>query len=146
MKPLRTALLLLTAALWLAGCSTPASRIKKNPELFASFPPEIQEKVRAGKVEPGFNKDMVSIALGQPDRTYTRTTEGGTADVWAFVDYRYTYEQQMVQGTFNYRDDKGRMRTAHDNVWVNVENRTEYEKMRVEFRNNLVIAVEQVDN
>ncbi len=139
-------LLLLLSALWLAGCASPASRIKKNPELFASFPPEVQEKVRQGKIEVGFNSDMVTIALGAPDRTYTRSTAEGTAEIWAYVDYRYTYEQQMVRGTFHYRDDQGRMRTAHDNVWVDVENRTEYERMRVEFRNKLVTAIEQEQN
>ena len=145
MKTLRL-LLPLLAALWLAGCASPASRIKKNPELFASFPPEVQEKVRQGKVEVGFNTDMAAMALGAPDRTYTRSTAEGVAEIWAYVDYRYSYEQQMVRGTFHYRDDQGRMRTAHDNVWVDVENRTEYERLRVEFRNKLVTAIEQEQN
>ncbi len=145
MKTLRL-LLPLFSALWLAGCASPASRIKKNPELFASFPPEVQEKVRQGKVEVGFNTDMVAMALGAPDRSYSRSTADGTTEIWAYVDYRYSYDQQMVRGTFHYRDEQGRTRTAHDNVWVDVENRTEYERMRVEFRNKLVVAIEREQN
>jgi len=78
-------LLLLGAGL-VAGCSSStASRIKKNQELFDSLPPAAQASIRAGKVEVGFTPDMVRLALGEPDRLYVRTTERGSAEVWAYA-------------------------------------------------------------
>jgi len=78
-------LLLLGAGL-VAGCSSsPASRIKKNQELFDSLPPQAQASIRAGKVGVGFTPDMVRLALGEPDRLYVRTTERGSAEVWAYA-------------------------------------------------------------
>ncbi len=37
--------LVLWLALALVGCATPATRIRENPTLFASFPPEVQAKL-----------------------------------------------------------------------------------------------------
>lgn len=145
MNILRTFFFLL-AMLALAGCSSPASRIKKNPELFASFPPDVQEKIRQGQIDVGFTPDMVNIALGAPDRSYTRTTSAGATQIWSYVDYRYSYEQQLARGTFQYRDERGRMRTTSDSVWVDVENRTEYERLRIEFQDGRVVAIEEAHN
>ena len=41
-------------AAFLFGCSTPESRIRRNPELFAQIPPAQQELIRKGEVALGF--------------------------------------------------------------------------------------------
>ncbi len=46
----------------------------------------VQEKVQAGKVDLGFTQEQARMALGNPDRTYTRTTNDGTSEVWAYQD------------------------------------------------------------
>jgi hypothetical protein len=69
----------------LAGCATtPADRISQNRAAFDSWPAEVQAKVRAGQVGLGFSEEQVLMALGEPDRTIARTTEQGTAIVWAY--------------------------------------------------------------
>ena len=71
----------------LAGCATtPAERIAKNHAAYAAWPPDVQARVTAGAVAPGFTPAQVRMALGEPDRTYTRTTEKGTDEVWAYRD------------------------------------------------------------
>ena len=80
------AFLLLVCAGFVFGCtSTPDSRIKKNQQLFDSLPPQAQAEIHAGQVGIGYTPDMVLLALGQPDRRYTRTTQSGVSDVWAYT-------------------------------------------------------------
>lgn len=68
----------------LAACGTPQSRIRKNPGLFASWPPEIQSRVKAGEVDVGFTAEMVRMALGSPDQKFMRTTETAAEEVWIY--------------------------------------------------------------
>ncbi len=82
----RLAFAVLAGALAFAGCSTPDSRIEKNSAAFASYPPAVQAKIRAGEVEVGYNEEMVQIALGKPDRTYRRQTAKEETVVWAYAD------------------------------------------------------------
>ncbi len=98
--------------------------------------------IRNGSINIGFSTEMVTMALGTPARIYTRQTERGWSEVWAYTAFRITTERQRVNATFNYKDDRGRMRTANDWVWVDVNRETEYERMRVEFNNNKVFAFE----
>src|SRR4051812_12610232 len=70
-----------------AGCSTPATRIRRNPELFAQLPPEQQDMIRHGQVAVGFNAEMVRLALGEPDRYTTRTDQDGASEIWHYITY-----------------------------------------------------------
>ena len=144
MKSLRLILPAAVMLALLAGCNTPDSRIKKNPALFASFPAEIQEKVRAGKVDLGFSRDMVSMALGKPQRVYTRRTATGQIEVWAYSGYETHMDRQRVDGHVRVRDAGGAYRTVYDSFWVDVEQRVEYDRLRVEFTGDAVSAVENV--
>lgn len=72
--------------LTLAGCSSVDSRIAKNREAFASWPAEVQSKVVQGQIDLGFTTDQVRVALGEPDRVFTRTTADGTSEVWSYRD------------------------------------------------------------
>ena len=133
-------------AVVLAGCATPESRIRKNPEIFAAFPPEVQANVRQGKIEIGYTTDMVTIALGQSDRQYKRKTAAGESEVWAYTDNYVTTERQLVSGPFRYRDSSGNYHTTYDNAWVDVQQRREYERLRIEFENGKVKAIEQLEH
>lgn len=73
------------ALLW-AGCSTVDSRIAKNRAEFSSWPAAVQDKVVAGKIDLGFTPEQVLMALGEPDRRFTRTSTDGTTAVWSYRD------------------------------------------------------------
>lgn len=77
-----------TLGVWLAGCSTVDLRIARNREVFSTWPPAVQEKVAAGQIDLGFTSDQVRVALGEPDRVFTRTTADGTSEVWSYRDRR----------------------------------------------------------
>jgi hypothetical protein len=85
---MKSLLLVLSAsmALLAAGCSSVDSRMKKHEEAFNTWPPAVQEKVRAGEVDVGFTEEMVLVALGEPERRYSRTTASGQADAWVYAD------------------------------------------------------------
>ena len=85
------ALVVLALALVAAGCSTPDSRIEKNSAAFASYPPTAQAKIRAGEVEIGFTGEMVTLALGKPDRVLRRQTAEGESAVWIYADKSPTF-------------------------------------------------------
>jgi hypothetical protein len=141
---MRAVLAALGFAALLSACSSPSGRISKNVEVFAEFPPAIQEKVRKGKVELGFTEDMVFIARGKPDREYVRQTQTGTSRVWSYVDFTYWVDRQRVAGEFQVRDPGGGYRTVKDSVWVDVRQERELEKVRIEFRDGRVVAIENV--
>jgi hypothetical protein len=77
--------LFLTAALAMAACSTPQSRVKRHQAAFDAAPAAAQQKMLAGEVDIGFTPDQVLIALGDPERVYTRRSSGAaTQEVWAY--------------------------------------------------------------
>jgi hypothetical protein len=88
----KTSLLYCAAALgavWLAGCSTPETRIRDNPEAFARLNPDQQALVKTGQVGIGFDMSAVKLALGEPDRITLRTNAAGQTQVWHYVEYVY---------------------------------------------------------
>lgn len=74
---------LLLAAV-LAACATPQSRIKKHQSDFDSYPPAVQQKIRDGQADVGFTKEQAAMALGKPDRMFTRKTANGDQEIWAY--------------------------------------------------------------
>ncbi|MDI1319281.1 MAG: hypothetical protein PSW75_03680 [bacterium] len=71
----------------LAGCSTPDSRIARHRAAFDQLPAAVQQKIRAGQVDVGFTPEMVQLALGEPDRVFTRRSENGDTEVWGYQDH-----------------------------------------------------------
>lgn len=86
MKTKRLTLVLVSCGLLAAGCSSLSSRIAKNREAFASWPPAVQDKIIAGKIDVGFTPEQVRMTLGEPDRVFTRTTADGTSEIWSYRD------------------------------------------------------------
>lgn len=72
----------------LVGCSTVDSRIARNRAAFESWPLEIREQVAAGKIDLGFTREQARMALGEPDRVFTRTTVDGAEEVWSYRERR----------------------------------------------------------
>lgn len=137
------ALVVLTGLL--VGCATPESRIKKNPELFNALPPAVQENVRQGRVDIGYSKDAVQLALGAPNRQYTRKTADRLTEVWSYTRDEIHRDRQRADVRINTYDSKGRRTSVSDWVWVDVENRQEYERLRIEFTDNAVSAIESME-
>jgi hypothetical protein len=67
------------------GCSTVDSRIGKSKSEFQTWPADVQAKIRAGQIDVGFTPEQVEVALGEPEKKYTRKTVKGTAEVWAYT-------------------------------------------------------------
>jgi len=124
------ALLLLTA-----GCASVDSRVSEHKAAFDSWPADVQEKVRAGKVEIGFNSEMVEVALGKPDRLSSRTTAGGQADVWVYFDKGPNFSIGLGVGSYNSSSAVGAGVTVGDDF-------RDDEKMRVIFEGGRVTAIE----
>lgn len=75
----------LAVTLMMAGCqSTPETRIATQADAFAAMPADVQEKIRAGKVEVGFTAEQVTLAKGKPDLVNRRTTAEGEAEIWSY--------------------------------------------------------------
>ena len=107
---MKTSHSLLTAALVgltlaVTGCSTVDSRIAKNRAAFNSWPPAVQDKVVIGKIDIGFTPEQVRVALGEPDRVWTRTTADGTSEVWSYRDRgpRFGFGVGVGMGSFGGR-------------------------------------------
>jgi len=136
----------LVSVLLLSSCATPDARIKRHQDLFDTFPPDVQERVREGKIDLGDTEDMVFIALGKPDREFTRRTAAGERTVWSYTDHYSQTRRQLVDGQFRVRDSRtGHVHSVRDSVWVDVPTYHEYDRLRVEFDGGLVVALEELN-
>src|SRR5581483_663254 len=99
-KSLFAGLLVARGAAVLAGCNTADSRIARNRAAFEAWPPDVQEKVIHGQIAVGFTRDQVAVALGQPDRVFTRTTADGTTETWAYRDHGPRFSFGVGIGSF----------------------------------------------
>jgi len=142
MKPL-VKISALLSFLMLAGCATTESRIAKNQEVFDQYDPETQTKIKSGDVELGFDEQMIYIALGEPDRKYSRETLNGITEVWAYNSYESRMRRKLIPVRYRVRDGNGRLRSRSDHVWVDVNNRIEYERLRIEMTGGKAVAIER---
>lgn len=125
---------------FLAGCATPAARIRQNPEPFAQLAPDQQEMIRRGQVAVGFTAEMVRLALGEPDRYSTRTDADGTSEIWSYVTYDGPTGVPLYRGWYHRYHMWGDPLYPY---YLSVPGRREREHFRVIFRNGRVTAIEQ---
>jgi len=120
----------------LTACSTPDTRIADKRTVFDQYSPEVQQKIRAGQVDVGFTKDMVLMSLGEPARIFTRKTEAGDTDVWGYHDNtpRISFGIGLGSG--------GRRSSVGGGVEMSTGGYDPEEKIRVEFRQGLVSAID----
>lgn len=95
------ATLMLALVVWLAGCASPDARIKRSPEVFARLSPEQQALVKEGRVGIGFDADAVRLAVGAPDRVWTRTDAKGTSEVWSYTSWESDVGQPLYRGWYH---------------------------------------------
>ena len=127
-------------ALGLAGCSTPETRISRSPELFASLSAADQQTIKEGRVALGFTPEMVKLALGDPDRVWTRTDSSGVSEVWRFM----TYESDA--GVYLYRGYYHRHYFYGDPFfpyYLNYPARRERDYLKITFTGGRVSAIEE---
>lgn len=93
------AAVLVLAALF-AGCATPDTRIHRSPEVFARLTPAQQALVRQGKVAIGFDADAVRLAVGLPDRKWTRMDAAGTREVWSYSTWENDRGQPLYHVSY----------------------------------------------
>jgi hypothetical protein len=121
-----------------AGCaSSPQSRIKDKQAAFNSYPAEVRAAIERGQVAVGFTPDQVRLALDEPDRVLSRTTEGGYSEVWIYREKNARFGLGLGVGMSNNSMGGG--------VGVSTGGR-EFpdERMRVIFTAGRVSAIEQV--
>ena len=126
-----------------AGCATPSSRIQKNQETFDSFPVAAQARIRGGQIDLGFTPEMVRIALGEPQRTLLRRTPEGDAECWLYLDTVRRYERQRADVDGLSLSSPGGTRAVGGSIWINVMQEREFVRVRVEFRDGTVTAIEE---
>jgi hypothetical protein len=150
MKTTRFLLLLaaVSGAAWLTGCSTPETRISSNPEVFARLTPQEQSLIRAGQLGLGFTAEAVKLALGPPDRVTMTTDASGQLEVWHYAETVY-YDGAFLYGG-PYWGGWGRRGRWWGGYWGGygdgpypVGPVNTYDRFRVEFRNNKVVAFSQ---
>jgi len=88
------------AAIALTACNTTGSRIGKEQELFDSYPPEVQQNIRDGIIEVGYTREMVVMALGEPDRKVEAEPKNEVAEIWTYRKSRPGFGIGMGQGGY----------------------------------------------
>lgn len=134
-------ILVLCAAL-LAGCATqPDARIRRSPEIFARLTAEQQELVKAGKAGIGFDQDAVRLAMGEPDRKWTRTDASGVREMWIYTDWENTAGQPLMRGWYH------GYQTVSPAYYLNAPARRERDRFKVVFgADGKVAAIEQAED
>jgi hypothetical protein len=138
MRPIPLALCLASAVFLTACSSTPDSRIARSQAAFNQYPSAVQQKIRAGEVDIGFTPEMVLLALGEPARQFTHQTEAGTVELWVYHDTGPRFSFGLGVGSF------GRHSATSVGVGGSTGGYDPEEKMRVEFRDGKVTAVEHM--
>lgn len=127
----------LTAVLILAGCSsTPDQRIAQNEAAFAQFPSDVQQNLRAGRVDVGYTESMVLIALGDPARRFERVDTTGRSDVWVYVRSAPRFSFGFGVGSV------GRHSATSVGVSTSTGGYHDDEALRVEFQQGRVTRIE----
>jgi len=124
------------AALFLAGCSTPESRIKNNQDLFNRLTPAQQELIKKGQVALGFDADMVHLAIGEPDHIRVRTDAKGTSEVWIYSTWESSSGVILYRGWYHRRYD-----TLYP-YYLETPTRRERDHFRVTFKDGKVASIE----
>ena len=143
MNPLRLVCFALPLATLLAGCATPEKRIQQNQDVFDTFPVAAQARIRGGQIDLGFTPDMVRIALGEPQRKVLRRAADGEVEIWIYLDASRRYDRQRVDIDGLSVSGPGGLRSIGGSAWINVEQNREFVRLRAEFRNGVVSAIEE---
>ena len=134
------------ALLFAAGCQTIDSRIKENPQLFASLDAATQAKIKQGIIDLGFTEDMVYLALGAPDQKRESRSAAGSQTAWIYNTYYERYDGTRFVGYHRrvYFDPYLRSYRFHYMpVYADTYRPEVQENIRVVFENGRVTVIEQ---
>ena len=124
---------------FLAGCSTPEHRISENPEAFSKLNAGDQQLIREGKVAVGFTQEMVKLALGDPDKIYTRTDANGVSEAWSYTTYETDAGVMLYRGYYHrYWCDP-----FYYPYYMSYGNRRDHEYLKVIFTGGRVSMIEK---
>lgn len=86
MKKLALLLCSLAVFLFVAGCSSTSveDRIDSGMRKFDSWPLEVQETIREGRIEEGFTEEQVRMAWGKPSYTVRERLNGEWTERWVW--------------------------------------------------------------
>ncbi len=134
------------------GCaSTPARRARGMPHVIEALPEEDQARILSGNIALGDTQDMVYLAWGRPDRRSLTTLRDDETETWIYFGYRSefvdTHPRWVPADRWVYDRRTGRyIRARHSYLDFpeTVTYRIPYEQRRVLFRDDAVIAIEQV--
>jgi outer membrane protein assembly factor BamE (lipoprotein component of BamABCDE complex) len=129
----------LLIAVAFSACTTTEHRISKNPDLFNRLTPEQQTMIKEGKVGLGFDKDMVYLAVGEPDRKITRTEASGSTEIWSYTTWESPDGVLLYRGGYH-----SRFRWGYDPFpyYLSAPSRRSREYFRVVFKDDKVVTVE----
>jgi len=134
------------AALAVAGCLTQqqliAKRIAQKADYFSKLPAENQERLRAGFVRSGDDRDAVWIVYGRPDRVFQKLTASGTNEVWSYVAQDATLYDEPHPVCFPVLGPNGKTIWRSETIWAPRTFHSLYEYLRVEFHEGRVTSVE----
>jgi hypothetical protein len=83
---------LVAAALILASCSTPETRISEHPDLYQSLSRRDQTLVTQGKIRAGMSRTAAWLAWGSPDQKVIGNMDGNSIETWVYTYYAtYAY-------------------------------------------------------
>lgn len=123
----------LACLLLLASCATVDKRIEANAQIFATYSAAEQENIRAGRIALGYTMKMVEIAKGPPNYIHLKQDSNGAITIWRYMQFnQYTHSVPAY--------DVG----PGGNAWVNVTETEELEILRVEFADEKVISIEEM--
>ncbi|GAC1631335.1 MAG: hypothetical protein NVS9B10_24670 [Nevskia sp.] len=130
--------LALIGTLLLAACASPSSRISEHQSAYDSYPPDVQSKIAAGQVDVGFTPEQARLALGEPSRKFTRTTDKGTSEVWAYTKSSPTFSVGIGSGF-----GIGRSGFGGVGVGTSTGDGQPDDKLRLVFENGRITSIEQ---
>lgn len=135
--------------LLLTSCLTPEARrenrISQQLDLFYEYPEDIRTMIRGGRIDIGFDENMVYLALGNPHSLSQRKDTAGSSTIWQFFrNIRHTdYETMHVPVT--HVDEHGDSHIHYELVTVDHSWYEKRLKMQIEFVDGKVVAMETID-
>jgi hypothetical protein len=140
-------ILLLTCSLCASGCNvfTPPveRRIERNQSTFDAYPPEVRENLRLGQIQLGYDKEMVSISLGQPDRRYLRLDSEGKVVIWVYLGKEVRSRHHRTTLDLPMFDHNGNRITRREELELDLDDHQEFDRRRIHFVEDKVVALEQ---
>ena len=134
----------------ISGCKSAQQirkqRIEQNQQIFTTYSTDIQEQIRQGQIDLGFSEQMTEMAWGSPDRIYTRLTKDGLLTIWTYTFIQTQTSTQSITIPVDGTDHQVTRSTHYRRIWIDHDTKREYPVARVEFNEEVVTAIEFLDN